>query len=109
MQFDAILPEARTKAMHAHGYWRDELFGDLLDHCVEQVPDKTAIVGSNSMDGISNRLSYREFATLVDRIAVGLTELGVEETTSFHVNCRTGGNFWRSCSHAGELGRSSIR
>ena len=92
MQFDAIVPKARTKAMHAHGYWRDELFGDLLDRCVAQVPDKTAIVGSNSMDGSSNRLSYREFATLVDRIAIGLAELGVERNDV--VSCQLP-NWWQ--------------
>jgi cyclohexanecarboxylate-CoA ligase len=92
MQFDAIVPKARTKAMHAHGYWRDELFGDLLDRCVAQVPDKTAIVGSNSMDGSSNRLSYREFATLVDRIAIGLAELGVERNDI--VSCQLP-NWWQ--------------
>jgi cyclohexanecarboxylate-CoA ligase len=77
MKFDPMVPEAWAKAMRAQGYWRDELFEDLLDRCVADVPDKTAIVGSNAMDGSSYRLSYREFAALADRIAVGLTELGV--------------------------------
>ena len=77
MKFDPMVPEAWAKAMHAQGFWRDELFEDLLDRCAAQAPDKSAIVGANAMDGTSYRLSYREFAALVDRIAVGLADLGV--------------------------------
>jgi cyclohexanecarboxylate-CoA ligase len=77
MKFDPMVPEAWAKAMRAQGYWRDELFEDLLDRCAAEVPDKMAIVGSNAMDGSSYRLNFREFAALVDRIAVGLAELGV--------------------------------
>ncbi len=79
MKFDVMVPEVRSKMMRAHGYWRDELFGDLLDRCVAEVPEKTAVVGSNAMEGSNYRLSYREFAALVDRIAVGLANLGVEK------------------------------
>lgn len=78
MKFDTMMVEARRKEMRAGGYWRDELFPDHLDRCVAQVPDKTAIVDFNSMEGKGRRLSYREFAALVDRIAAGLAALGVE-------------------------------
>ena len=56
------------------------------------VPDKTAIVGSNAMDGSSYRLSYREFGALVDRIAVGLAELGVGKNDI--VSCQLP-NWWQ--------------
>ncbi len=79
MQFDTIMIEARRQAMRARGFWRDELFTDHLDRCAARVPDKTAIVDFNSMQGTGRRLSYREFAALVDRIAVGLAELGVDK------------------------------
>ena len=92
MKFDPMVPEAWAKAMRAQGYWRDELFEDLLDRCVADVPDKSAIVGSNAMDGSSCRLSYREFAALVDRIAVGLAELGVEKDDI--VSCQLP-NWWQ--------------
>jgi len=78
--------------MRANGYWRDELFGDLLDCCTADVSQKTAIVGSNSMDGSNCRLSYREFVTLVDRIAFALAELGVEKNDI--VSCQLP-NWWQ--------------
>jgi cyclohexanecarboxylate-CoA ligase len=79
MMFDATVPQARGQEMRAKGYWRNELFGDLLDRCAGEVPEKTAIVGANSMDGSNRRLSYREFTGSVDRIAFGLASLGVEK------------------------------
>ncbi len=92
MKFDVMVPEVRSKMMRAHGYWRDELFGDLLDRCVAEVPEKTAVVGSNAMEGSNYRLSYREFAALVDRIAVGLANLGVEKNDI--VSCQLP-NWWQ--------------
>src|SRR6516162_10589019 len=86
------MPETRAKAMRTNGYWRDELFGDLLDFCTADLPQKTAIVGSNSMDGSNCRLSYREFVTLVDRIAFALAELGVEKNDI--VSCQLP-NWWQ--------------
>jgi len=77
MKFDTMMVEARRKEMRARGYWRDEPFTDHLERCLAEVPDKTAIVDFNSMEGRGRRLSYREFGTLVDRLAAGLAELGV--------------------------------
>jgi cyclohexanecarboxylate-CoA ligase len=92
MKFDPMVSEAWTKAMHAQGFWRDELFEDLLDHCVANVPDKPAVVGTNAMDGSSYRLSYREFGALVDRIALALADLGVEKDDV--VSCQLP-NWWQ--------------
>lgn len=77
MKFDPILPEGRTAAMRAQGYWGDELLVDYLDRCVAEAPDRTAIIDFNSMQGTGCRLSYREFGDLVERIATGLAGLGV--------------------------------
>jgi cyclohexanecarboxylate-CoA ligase len=79
MQFDPILPQARFDAMHVQGHWRDEVIGDYLDRCRAEIPDKTAIIDFNSVTGRENRLSYRELASRVDRIAAGLAEHGVEQ------------------------------
>jgi cyclohexanecarboxylate-CoA ligase len=92
MKFDPMVPEAWAKAMHAQRFWRDELFEDLLDRCVAAAPDKPAIVGSNAMDGASYRLSYREFAALVDRTALALADLGVEKDDI--VSCQLP-NWWQ--------------
>ena len=92
MKFDTMMIEARRKEMRARGYWRDELFTDHLDRSVAQVPDKTAIVDFNSMEGKGRRLSYREFGALVDRIAAGLAELGIEKDDI--VSCQLP-NWWQ--------------
>jgi cyclohexanecarboxylate-CoA ligase len=92
MKFDTMMIEARRKEMRPRGYWRDELFTDHLDRCVAQVPDKTAIVDFNSMEGKGRRLNYREFGALVDRIAAGLAELGIEKDDI--VSCQLP-NWWQ--------------
>jgi cyclohexanecarboxylate-CoA ligase len=92
MKFDPIAPAARAKEMRAKGFWRDELFCDLLDRSAATVPEKAAIVGVNSMDGSNRRISYREFAWLVDRIAVGLADLGIGKNDV--VSCQLP-NWWQ--------------
>lgn len=92
MKFDTMMIEARRKEMRPRGYWRDELFTDHLDRCVAQVPDKMAIVDFNSMEGKGRRLNYRKFGALVDRIAAGLAELGIEKDDI--VSCQLP-NWWQ--------------
>ncbi|MCW0235010.1 MAG: cyclohexanecarboxylate-CoA ligase [Ferrovibrio sp.] len=77
MQFDPILPADRVRAMTEAGHWPGRIITDYLDRCIAEDPDRTAIVDSNSMAGQSTRLTYRELGRLVDRIALGLVELGV--------------------------------
>ena len=92
MKFDTMMIETRRREMRAGGYWRDELCTDHLDRCVALVPDKTAIASFNSMEGKGRRLSYREFGVLVDRMAVGLAELGIEKNDV--VSCQLP-NWWQ--------------
>jgi len=92
MKFDPILPKQRVQAMLQQGYWGDEILVDHLDRCIAQAPDKTAIVGFNSVQGVGRRLSYREFGSLVERIAVGLAELGIEKNDV--VSCQLP-NWWQ--------------
>jgi cyclohexanecarboxylate-CoA ligase len=92
MRFDTMMVEARRKEMRPSGYWHDELFTDHLDLCVVQVPDKTAIIDFNSMEQRVRRLNYREFGALVDRLAVGLAELGIEKNDI--VSCQLP-NWWQ--------------
>ena len=92
MEFDTMAIDVRRKDMRAGDYWRDELFIDLLDRCRTEVPDKIAIVDFNSMEDKGRRLSYREFSALVDRIAVGLVELGIQRSDI--VSCQLP-NWWQ--------------
>jgi cyclohexanecarboxylate-CoA ligase len=92
MQFDPILPPARIKAMKAHGYWNDLILTDYFDRCVADMPSKMAVSDFNSTAQVANRLSYRELAGRVDRIAVGLMRLGVEKNDV--ISCQLP-NWWQ--------------
>lgn len=92
MQFDPILPQARVKAMKAQGYWNDLILTDYFDRCVAEMPNKTAVSDFNSTALVANRLTYRELAGRVDRIAIGLMRLGVEKNDV--VSCQFP-NWWQ--------------
>ncbi|MDO8692448.1 MAG: AMP-binding protein [Dehalococcoidia bacterium] len=53
------------------GFWSDLLLTDRLDERVRLTPDKEAIVDSHQ------RVTYAQLARMVDRIALGLLELGI--------------------------------
>ena len=92
MQFDPILPQARIKAMKAQGYWNDLILTDYFDRCVAEMPNKTAVSDLNSTAQVANRLTYRELARRVDRIAIGLIRLGLEKNDV--VSCQFP-NWWQ--------------
>lgn len=77
--FNPILPNERVKAMNIGGFWPGKLTTDYLDRCIAEAPDKTAIADFNSTTNKETRLNYRDFGKIVDRIAIGLAELGVEK------------------------------
>ena len=78
MQFDAILFPPRRAAMIEQGFWRDRTINDDLDACLAQWPDKEALTAVSIERAQTRRLTYRELATLADRLATGLAALGVE-------------------------------
>jgi cyclohexanecarboxylate-CoA ligase len=77
MEFDAVLLPARRAAMIAAGHWPDRTLNDDLDACVAQRPDQLALTAYRLEAGDVRRFSYRELARMADRIAIGLTRLGV--------------------------------
>ena len=77
MEFDAVLLPPRRAASIAGGYWHDRTINDELDACVAACPDKLALTSVRLDSGEVRRFTYRELATLADRIAVGLSRLGV--------------------------------
>ncbi len=78
MEFDAVLLPPRRAASIAGGYWHDRTINDDLDACLAACPDKLALTSVRLDTGAVRRFTYRELATLADRIAVGLSRLGVE-------------------------------
>ena len=77
MEFDAILLAPRRADAIARGFWRDRAINDDFDACVAACPDKLALTAVRLDTGDVRRFTYRELATLADRIAVGLSRLGV--------------------------------
>lgn len=77
MEFDAVLLPPRRAASIAAGLWHDRTINDDLDACVAHCPDKIALTAVRLDSGAVRRFSYRELATLADRVAVGLSRLGV--------------------------------
>ena len=78
MEFDAVLLPPRRAESKARGYWRDRTINDDLDACIAHCPDKLALAAVRGPSGEVLRFTYRELATLADRIAVGLARLGVD-------------------------------
>ena len=77
MQFDAVLLPPRRAESIARRYWHDRTINEDLDACIAECPDKLALTAARVEAGEVRRFTYREMATLADRIAVGLSRLGV--------------------------------
>lgn len=77
MQFDPVLLAPRRAESIAKGWWHDRTINDDLDACTTAYPDKLALTAVRSETGEVRRFSYRELAALADRMAVGLSRLGV--------------------------------
>ncbi len=77
MEFDPVLLSPRRADSIARGWWHDRTINDDLDACVAACPDKLALTAVRVDSGEVRRFSYGELAALVDRVAVGLTRLGV--------------------------------
>jgi cyclohexanecarboxylate-CoA ligase len=77
MQFDAVLLPPRRAESIRRGYWHDRTINDYLDACVAASPDKLALTAVRMDGGEPRQFTYRQLATLADRIAIGLSRLGV--------------------------------
>ncbi|HVL43780.1 MAG TPA: cyclohexanecarboxylate-CoA ligase [Acidovorax sp.] len=77
MEFDAVLLPPRRARMVAQGHWRDRTINDALDACAVACPDKLALAALQVETGATTRFTYRDLARMADRIAVGLSRLGV--------------------------------
>jgi len=77
MEFDAVLLPPRRAASITQGLWHDRTINDDLDACAADYPDKVALTALQVESGSVRRFTYRELAAMADRIAVGLSRLGV--------------------------------
>lgn len=106
MEFDAVLLPPRRARMIAQGFWHDRTINDSLDACVAQCPDKLALTAVQVETGSVQRFTYRELTRMADRIAVGLSRLGVGKNDI--VSCQLP-NWWQftlvylACSRIGAV------
>ena len=106
MEFDAVLIAPRRAAAVAAGLWPDRTINDALDDCAARVPDTVALTAAHAEGGEARRFTYRELATMADRIAVGLHRLGVGQNDV--VACQLP-NWWQftlmylACSRIGAV------
>lgn len=77
MDFDAVLLAPRRAHMVQSGLWHDRTINQDLDDCVATCPDKTALTSYRVQAAQVRRFSYRELAQMADRVAIGLSRLGV--------------------------------
>jgi cyclohexanecarboxylate-CoA ligase len=77
MEFDAILIQPRRAASVASGLWPDRTINDDLDACVAAYPDKLALKAIQAETGAATVFTYRELSAIADRVAIGLSRLGV--------------------------------
>lgn len=106
MEFDAVLIPARRANSIAQGLWHDRTINDDLDACVASCPDKVAVTAVQAETEKVTRFTYRELSNMADRVAVGLTKLGV--TRNDVVACQLP-NWWQftitylACSRIGAV------
>jgi cyclohexanecarboxylate-CoA ligase len=106
MEFDAVLIPPRRAHSIAKGFWHDRTINDDLDACVAACPDKTALTAVQAESGAVTRFTYRELSNIADRVAVGLTKLGVGKSDI--VACQLP-NWWQftitylACSRIGAV------
>lgn len=106
MEFDAVLLPPRRARMIAQGLWHDRTINDDLDACVAACPDKLALTAYRLEAGDVRRFTYRELAQMADRVAVGLSRLGVQKNDV--VACQLP-NWWQftvtylACSRIGAV------
>ena len=73
---DPILSAQRVADTAAR--WPHRRLTDVLDEVAQANPDRLAIIGTNSLTGREERLSYLQLRHRVQRIALGLVGLGVQ-------------------------------
>jgi len=77
MDFDAVLIAPRRAASVAAGHWHDRTVNDYLAACVSGRPDAPALTAVSLDSGTVARFTWSELDRMADRVAVGLSRLGV--------------------------------
>ena len=89
--FETRLTPAMAARWRGAGLWGDETLASVLARRVRETPEREALT-----DG-THRLSYRELADGIDRMARGFARSASAKATWSPSSCRTGSSS-RSCS-----------
>jgi len=106
VEFAAVLLPPRRAESIARGYWHDRTINDYFDAAVAASPDKLALSAGRQDGDEPREFTYRQLATLADRIAVGLSRLGVGRND---IVAMQSPNWWQSavlylaCSRIGAV------
>ena len=92
MEFDAVLIPARRASSIAQGLWHDRTINDDLDDCVASCPEKIALTAVQAESEKVTHFTYSELSNMADRVALGLSKLGV--TRNDVVACQLP-NWWQ--------------
>ncbi len=110
MDFDAVLLPPRRAASVAQGFWFDRTINDDLDACVAAYPDKLALTAIQVEGGVptptTTRFTYRELSAMADRVAIGLTRLGIGRNDVVAMQLPNGWQFtvtYLACSRLGAV------
>ena len=106
MDFDAVLLAPRRGLSIARGWWPDRTINDELEACLAQVPDQLALTSIRVEDDAVRRFTYRELARLADRVAVGLSRLGIgrNDVVAMQLpNCWQFSVLYLACSRIGAV------
>ena len=77
MSFEIQTPPDRVAAFMQSGLWPDRLLTEYLADVFAAHPDRTAIVGYDSLTGRRSHHSYTELSQMADRFALGLSAHGI--------------------------------
>jgi len=78
MPASPFLSQKRIDEMIKAGHWENITLLDHFDRHVNKTPEKSAVVDYCHKTGLRRELTYQQLAQNVNRIAIGLTKLGVE-------------------------------
>ncbi|WP_089720879.1 AMP-binding protein [Candidatus Entotheonella palauensis] len=71
MTTESLFPQHIVAQYHADGFWPNTTICHYLDTAIAQTPDKTALVDP------FERLTYADLGPRVDRLALGLLDIGI--------------------------------
>jgi len=106
MNFDAVLLAPRRKAALDKGLWHERTINDDLARCLQNCPDKLALTAVKIESGEIRTFTYREMDAMANRIATGLTKLGIGKNDIVSVQLP---NWWQftltylACSRIGAV------